>query len=55
MSSLIKTVNRLVAALFTTPRIPTDPDTMSLHDWADLPAYHPVSVQSAVLRPHSGR
>ena len=43
MSSLIKTVHRLVAALFTAPSTPTNPDTMSLHDWADLPAYHPVS------------
>ena len=43
MSSLIKIVHRLVAALFTAPSTPTNPDTMSLHDWADLPAYHPVS------------
>ena len=43
MSSLLNLVHRLVAALFATPRIPTDPETMSLHDWADLPAYHPVS------------
>ena len=43
MSSLLKTVRRLASALFTTPAIPTDPDTMSLHDWADLPAHHPLS------------
>lgn len=43
MSSLIALVHRLVAALFTAQPIPTDPDTMSLHDWADLPAHHPVS------------
>lgn len=43
MSSLIKTVYRLAAALFTPPATPSDPDMMSLHDWADLPAYHPVS------------
>ena len=43
MSSLINIVHRLAAALFTAPAILTDPDTMSLHDWADLPAHHPVS------------
>lgn len=42
MSSLAHLVRRLAAALFTTPAIPTDPDTMSLHDWADLPAHHPL-------------
>lgn len=46
MSSLATLVRRLVAAAFTAPRIPTDPETMTLRDWADLPAYHPLSGQA---------
>lgn len=41
MSNAITLVRRLVASLFTVPSLPTDPDTMSLHDWADLPVHHP--------------
>ena len=43
MSNIALQVRRLVARLFTAPRLPADPDTMALRDWADLPAYHPLS------------
>lgn len=43
MSSLTTRVYRLVASLFTAPPIPADPETMTLRDWADLPAHHPLS------------
>jgi hypothetical protein len=43
MSSLFTRLARLVAGLFATDRAPLDPDSMSLHDWADLPAHHPSS------------
>ncbi len=43
MSKLTTRVRHLVASLFITRRIPADPETMSLRDWADLPAHHPLS------------
>jgi hypothetical protein len=43
MSTLIHSIGRLFAALFTTPSAPLDPEAMSLHDWADLPSHHPVA------------
>lgn len=42
MSNLLQRVRRLVARLFTVQPGQTDPDTMPLRDWADLPAYHPL-------------
>lgn len=42
MSSLFQIFARLVAGLFQGERGGTDPDTMSLHDWADLPVHHPA-------------
>ncbi|SFB99542.1 hypothetical protein [Devosia psychrophila] len=42
MSNLIRILNRLVAALFSSERIQPDPENMCLRDWADLPAHHPV-------------
>jgi hypothetical protein len=43
MSSVITLLGRLFATLFSADRAPIDPDSMSLHDWADLPAHHPVA------------
>jgi hypothetical protein len=43
MSSITTRVRRLVASLFSAPRIPADPETMTLRDWADLPPHHPLS------------
>ncbi|WP_272906532.1 hypothetical protein [Devosia sp. SL43] len=43
MSRLSTIVRRLVSSILTTPRASTDPDTMALRDWADLPAHHPLS------------
>ena len=43
MSSVTHLVRRLVARAFTARRIPADPEAMNLRDWADLPAYHPLS------------
>jgi hypothetical protein len=42
MSNLFQMFSRLVAALVSSERSAPDPDSMSLHDWADLPAHHPV-------------
>ncbi len=40
IATLLKRLRqRLAAARAATP----DPEAMSLHDWADLPAYHPAS------------
>ncbi|SEP60284.1 hypothetical protein SAMN05428969_0074 [Devosia sp. YR412] len=41
MSNLLKLFHRLVAVMLSTERTTLDPDSMSLHDWADLPAHHP--------------
>jgi hypothetical protein len=41
MSSLLPRLQRLFAGLFSTPRLPLDPENMSLRDWADLPVHHP--------------
>jgi hypothetical protein len=43
MSKLATLVRRLVSSLLTAPRASTDPETMALRDWADLPAHHPLS------------
>ena len=42
MSNVITLLGRLFATLFAADQAPLDPDSMSLHDWADLPAHHPV-------------
>ena len=41
MSSLFNTIKRLSTGLFAARRPAHDPERMSLHDWADLPAHHP--------------
>jgi hypothetical protein len=47
--SILLRLGRLIAETRTQQ---VDPDTMNLHDWADLPAYHPrVDRGCAVLRP----
>lgn len=47
MSSLALLLRRLVSATLATltPRdaAAVHPDSMSLQEWADLPAYHPVA------------
>ena len=42
MSTLIHALGRLFATLFSADRAPLDPDSMSLQEWADLPAHHPA-------------
>lgn len=42
MSSIFQIIARLVAGLFASERPTPDVDAMSLHDWADLPAHHPL-------------
>jgi len=34
---------RLLAVFAPHGRTATDPDTMSLRDWADLPVHHPLT------------
>jgi hypothetical protein len=41
MSNIISRLTRLLTALFTSDATSIEPDSMSLHDWADLPAHHP--------------
>jgi hypothetical protein len=41
MSTLFNWIGRLVTAVFSAGQAPQDPEAMSLHDWADLPTYHP--------------
>jgi hypothetical protein len=41
MSNIITLLSRLFTALLASDPAPVDPDSMSLHDWADLPAHHP--------------
>ena len=41
MSNLMSLLGRLVASLFSSARMPLDPEDMALHDWADLPVHHP--------------
>ena len=43
MSSLKSLLGRLVASLLSPGRASSEPESMSLHDWADLPAHHPAS------------
>ena len=43
MSNLITLLGRLFATLFAADPAPLDPDSLSLRDWADLPAHHPSS------------
>ena len=50
MSNVITLLSRLLTALFTSDAVSVEPDSMSLHDWADLPAHHP-SGDSAALTP----
>ena len=42
MSSLVTLLGRLFAGLFTPAATPLDPESLSLNEWADLPAHHPV-------------
>ncbi|GLQ12485.1 hypothetical protein GCM10007913_44180 [Devosia yakushimensis] len=46
MSNLSQSLRRLVSFIVSglTPRAGASahPDSMSLHDWADLPPYHPA-------------
>jgi hypothetical protein len=41
MSTMLQMFGRLFAGLFSAGQTQLDPDAMSLHDWADLPAHHP--------------
>ncbi|WP_240231582.1 hypothetical protein [Devosia lacusdianchii] len=43
MSSILTILSRLLAVFAPADRAPTDPDTLSLRDWADLPVHHPLS------------
>lgn len=43
MSNLLAIVGRLLTGMFASDRAAVDPDSMSLHDWADLPSHHPVN------------
>jgi hypothetical protein len=42
MSTIATLLRRLFTALLEQDPAPVDPDTMSLHDWADLPPHHPA-------------
>lgn len=42
MSNLKRIIGRLVATLLSSDRSTPDPESMTLHDWADLPVHHPV-------------
>ena len=47
--SILLRLGRLITVTRTQQ---VDPDAMNLHDWADLPAYHPrAEAGCAVLRP----
>lgn len=50
MSTVITLLGRLFAALLTAEAASVEPDSMSLRDWADLPAHHP-SADRAALTP----
>ena len=50
MSNIITLLSRLFTALLAQDQASIDPDSLSLHDWADLPAHHP-SVDHAALKP----
>lgn len=41
MSTLITLLRRLITTLRAADPAQPDPDSMNLHDWADLPAHHP--------------
>lgn len=42
MSIIARLVRRLATPVVTRDRVATNPDTMSLRDWADLPPHHPL-------------
>lgn len=42
MSTILTILRRLQAAFAPAGGAPTDPDTLSLRDWADLPVHHPL-------------
>ncbi len=46
MSSLRNLLSRLVSGLFASRPGAPDPEQMSFHDWADLPAHHPASERT---------
>ena len=49
LKSILLRLGRLVADTHTEQ---VDPDAMNVHDWADLPAYHPrAETGCAVLKP----
>jgi hypothetical protein len=41
MSTRFAWLRRLLAALVAPSATPSSTETLSLHDWADLPVYHP--------------
>lgn len=43
MSNLALMLRSLISWLTPRDGAKTHPDHMSLHDWADLPPYHPVA------------
>ena len=42
MSNLTAILGRLFAGLFSSDRATLDPESLSLRQWADLPAHHPA-------------
>ncbi len=46
MSNILTLLNRLFTALLTVDPAQPDPDSMSLHEWADLPAHHPSAERA---------
>lgn len=42
MSTMLIAIRRLLAAFAPTTLKTTDPEALSLHDWADLPVHHPL-------------
>ena len=52
MSPLKSILLRLGRFIADTRTQQVDPDAMNVHDWADLPAYHPpADAGCAALRP----
>ena len=52
MSPLKSILLRLGRLVVETRIQQVDPDAMNVHDWADLPAYHPCAETGcAVLKP----
>jgi len=47
MSTINSLLKRLAVVFGPAPRSKLDPDTLSLQQWADLPAYHPHRDRAA--------